>query len=151
MPLADHGCWGVTRPGDLVALCGSSNHQNGMYNGAQHHHQRTALQGSKLIPLNRYGVNGIQRTKTTSADIDYLRLLFPACQLVGRKPPWTACCTTQPPHADERSSCRMPPFADPGAALPNKSYTKTRISGQTRLQRAKSAVGDWNAEGTFCL
>jgi hypothetical protein len=24
----------------------------------------------------------------------------------------------------------MPPFADPGAALPNKSYTKTRISAK---------------------
>jgi hypothetical protein len=41
----------------------------------------------------------------------------------------------------------MPPFADPGAALPNKSYTKTRISGQTRGQRANPAVGVWNAEG----
>jgi hypothetical protein len=36
----------------------------------------------------------------------------------------------------------MPPFADLGAALPNKSYKKTRISGQTRVQRAKPAVGD---------
>jgi hypothetical protein len=39
----------------------------------------------------------------------------------------------------------MPPFADPGAALPNKSYTKTRTSAKTRWQRAKLAVGDWNA------
>jgi hypothetical protein len=30
MSLTDRWCWGVTRPGDLVALCGSSNHQNGI-------------------------------------------------------------------------------------------------------------------------
>jgi hypothetical protein len=43
-------------------------------------------------------VNGIQRIKATSANIDYLRLLFPACQ-VGRAPPPTARRATQPPHA----------------------------------------------------
>jgi hypothetical protein len=26
MPLTDRGCWGVTRPEDLVALCGDSNY-----------------------------------------------------------------------------------------------------------------------------
>jgi hypothetical protein len=27
MPLTNRGCWGVNRPGDLVALCGTSNYQ----------------------------------------------------------------------------------------------------------------------------
>jgi hypothetical protein len=36
------------------------------------------------------------------------------------------------PSTPRRWAELMPPFADPGAALPNKSYTKTRISPQTR-------------------
>jgi hypothetical protein len=56
-------------------------------------------------PQHPRSVNGIRRTKAKSADIDYLRLSFPACQ-VGRGPPWTTCRATQPPHGDGRSSCR---------------------------------------------
>jgi hypothetical protein len=67
-------------------------------------HKATRSPG-RVTPQHPRSVNGIRRTKATSADIDYLRLLFPACQ-VGRAPPWTACRATQPPHGDGRSSYR---------------------------------------------
>jgi hypothetical protein len=108
-------------------------------------HKATRSPG-RVTPQHPRSVNGIQRTKATSVDIDYLRLLFPACQ-VGRAPPWTACRATQPPHGDGRSSCRH--LQAPGRLCQTKVIKKPRIAGQTLLQRAKPAVGDWNAEGTF--
>ena len=59
---------------------------------------------SSFLP-NHVVVQRHPTDKGESASIDYLRLLFPACQ-VGRAPPWTACRATQPPHGDGRSSCR---------------------------------------------
>jgi hypothetical protein len=49
-------------------------------------------------------------------------------------PSWPRTAQDRVPHhpaTPRRWAELMPPFADPGAALPNKSYTKTRISPQT--------------------
>jgi hypothetical protein len=46
--------------------------------------------------------------------------------------PCRATCRARHPATPRRWAELMPPFADTGAALPNKSYTKTRISAQTR-------------------
>jgi hypothetical protein len=89
--------------------------------GGWKHHTRQLDPPVGLPPQHPWSVNGIQRKKATSADIDYLQHLFPACQ-VGRAPPWTACRATQPPHGDGRSSCRH--FQTPGRLCQTKVIQK---------------------------
>jgi hypothetical protein len=55
-------------------------------------------------------VNGIQRTKATSAGIDYLRLLFQLAKLAAHRPGPRA---APPSHPTATGGAQLPPFADP--------------------------------------
>jgi hypothetical protein len=92
-----------------------------------------------------------RRHSTDKGDIGRYRLFTASISSLPSWPRTALDRVPRHPATPRRWAELMPPFANPGAALPNSSYTKTRISGQIAVQRAKPAVGDWNAEGTFWL
>jgi hypothetical protein len=73
----------------------------------------------QFTPQDPRSVNGIQRTKANSADIDCLQHLFQLAKLAAHRPGPRA---APPSHPTAMGGAHAAICRDPGAALPNKSY-----------------------------
>jgi hypothetical protein len=118
-----------TQPGAqaLVVMMCSVLHAVLVVGSWKHHTRHKATRSPGRVnprPQHPRSVNGIQWKKS---DIGRYRLLAKLTWLrtaLDRMP--------RHPATPRRLAELLPPFADPEASLPNKSYTKTRISPQTR-------------------